>query len=296
MVTVIPFSLIFIFYAKSRARLGSEQGLEFLCKANFAVLSLVEIRGEKVSGIVAGLESFWEHIVLSNQFAFCRRGAVNLLDNFVELDPTVFGGRFVSGNGHNEGNKTVGTSAGNGSIVDKRVAESNSLGNVGFVVSGEEEVERHIGISSVIGLVDLGRVGVNIVGLDHTLGSQDLSTLIVSERRLTADINHGLNTSRVSDNAGSGIIFFRALVFSDFHINVGGTNGKNVNRVGTGQESSHIEIVDGHISKDTAATLDVGSRWRSRVAGAQFDLQRNTTAQYKNRTSRSMTTHLFHEH
>lgn len=278
------------------SNLGLEQGLELISKAHISLLLRVNIGGEKVGGVLGRLESIGEHIVLGNQLALCRRGAVNFLDNFVELDPTVLGGGLVGGDGHDEGNKTVGTGAWNGCVVDEGLAESNGFGNVGFVVSGEEEVERHIGISGVVGLVDLGSVGVNVVGLDHTLGSQDFGTLIVSERRLTADINHGLNTSGVSDKAGSGIVFLGTLVIGNFHIDVGGSNGKNVNGVGTGQESGHIKIVDGHIGKDTAATLDVGSRWRSRVAGAQFDLQRNTTAQYKNRTARSMTAHLFQEH
>jgi hypothetical protein len=57
---------------------------------------------------------------------------------------------------------------------------------------------------------------------------------------------------------------------------VGRTDGEDVDGVLTGQETRHIEIVDGHVSENTAATLDVGSgRW-SGITGAQFDLQRVT--------------------
>ena len=272
-------------FSKSKNSLGLEQRLEFVCEASLftAVLSLVEIRGEQVSSIVGGSESFGEHLILGNQFAFGGRGAVNLLNNFVEFDPTVLGGRFISGNSHDERNKTVGTGTGNGRIVDEGVAEGNGFRHISFVVSREEKVKGHVGISSVILLVDLGSVGINIVGLDHTLGSQDFGTLIVSERGLTADIDHGLNPSGVSDNAGSSVVFFRTIVLSDFHIDVGGANGEDIDGVGTSQESSHIEIVDGHIGEDTAATLDVGSWRRSGITGAQFDLHRDTQTQYQNR-------------
>ena len=53
--------------------------------------------------------------------------------------------------------------------------------------------------------VDLGSVRVNIVGLDHSLGSQYFGTLIVSEGGLTADINHGGNTVGVTNDTSGSI-------------------------------------------------------------------------------------------
>ena len=220
---------------------------------------------------------------MGHQFAFGGRGAVDLLDDFVELDPTVLGGGFVGGNGHDERNETIGTGAGNGCVVDEGLAKGNGFRDVRFVVSGEEKVKRHIGISGVILLVDLGRVGVDVVGLDHTLGSQDFGTLIVSKRGLTADIDHGLDASGVSDDAGCGVVFFGTFVVLDFHIDVGRTNSKDINGVGTGQESCHIQIVDGHVGEDATATLDVRRWWSRRITGAQFDLHTHRGTNAKRR-------------
>ena len=69
----------------------------------------------------------------------------------------------------------------------------------------------------------------------------------------------------------------------NLHVDVGRTNGKDVDGIGTSQESSHIEIVDGHIGKNTAAALDVGSRWGSWIAGTQFDLYRRAKKQHQNK-------------
>lgn len=121
-------------------------------------------------------------------------------------------------------------------------------------------------------LENLGCVGVNIISLDHTGGSKNLSSLVVSKGRLTADINHGLNTVGVSDKTRSSVEFFRSIQVSDAFVDVARTNGKNINWIVTSQETTHIKIVDSHISEDTTATLDILEGWWRRVTRAQLDL------------------------
>jgi hypothetical protein len=114
-----------------------------------------------------------------------------------------------------------------------------------------------LGLSGLTTTVNLGSVGVDVVGLDHSLRSEDLGTLVISERRLTADVNHGLNTIRVANDTRGGIKGLRSLERFNFLVNVARSNGKNINRVGTSKETGHVKIVDSHISENTAATLDV---------------------------------------
>ena len=54
-------------------------------------------------------------------------------------------------------------------------------------------------------LVNLGCVGVNVVGLNHSLCSKNLGTLVVSVGRLAAHVNHGLDAIGVTDEATGGV-------------------------------------------------------------------------------------------
>ena len=110
-------------------------------------------------------------------------------------------------------------------------------------------------------LENLGSVGVDIVSLDHTAGSKYLSSLIVSKGRLTADVNHSLDTIRVSHQTTGSIEFFRSVQAGNAFVNVARTNGKNVNGIVTSQETTHIKIMDRHISKDTTASFDILKGW-----------------------------------
>ncbi len=56
--------------------------------------------------------------------------------------------------------------------------------------------------------VNLGRVGVDIIGLDHALGSQNFGTLVISKRRLAAHINHGLHAIRITHKARRRVVLF----------------------------------------------------------------------------------------
>mmetsp|Transcript_7418 Transcript_7418/g.15926 ORF Transcript_7418/g.15926 Transcript_7418/m.15926 type:complete len:418 (+) Transcript_7418:306-1559(+) len=251
-----------------------EQSLESIAETSlrsFSTLLFVDVRNQQILGLFGSPESLGEHLVLCHQGALGGRGAVDLLDDFVEFDPAVFGGGLVGGNGHDEGDQTIGTGARHGFVVDQGIAKGNGFRDVCLVVSGQEKVKGHVGVSGVVLLVNLGGVGVDVVGLDHSLGSQDLGTLIVSERRLAADINHSLNAVGVSNDAGGGVVLFGAVEFGDGLVDVGRSDGEDIDGVLTGQESRHVEIVDGHVGKDATATLDVRGGWGSGVTGAQFD-------------------------
>ena len=130
--------------------LRSAEPARNLFPERFVSLHGVDIRKQQLLGISGRLESFREDVTLGNQFAFGGGFAVNSLDNFVELDPSVFGGGNVGGDGHDQGNKTILTSAWNRRIVDKRLAEGNGFSDVGLVVTREEEIVRHIGISGKV--------------------------------------------------------------------------------------------------------------------------------------------------
>jgi hypothetical protein len=123
--------------------------------------------------------------------------------------------------------------------------------------------------------VNLGSVGVNIVSLDHSLCSKNLSTLVVSERRLTADINHGLDTVGVANDTRRCVEGFGSLKRLDLLVNVAGSDGKNVNGVSSSKETRHIKIMDGHVGEDAAASLHVSEGWWRRITGAQLDLKSN---------------------
>jgi hypothetical protein len=108
--------------------------------------------------------------------------------------------------------------------------------------------------------------------LDHSLGSKNLGTLIVSKRGLTAHIDHGLDTSGITDQARRGIKRFRSWQCRNALVNVTRSNGKDINWVSSGKETGHIQIMNGHVGKDTTATFDVSKRrWRG-ITRAQFDL------------------------
>lgn len=119
---------------------------------------------------------------------------------------------------------------------------------------------------------DLGSVGVDIVSLDHTVGSKNLRSLIISKGGLTADINHRLDTVGVSYQTTGSIEFFRSIQVSDAFVDMARTNGKDINGIITSQETTHVKVMDRHISEDTAASLDILKGWRCGVARAQLDL------------------------
>jgi hypothetical protein len=148
----------------------------------------------------------------------------------------------------------------------------------GELVQSPHEKDTHTysdmrGIRLLTAAVNLGSVGVNIVGLDHSLCSKYFSTLVVSERRLTADINHGLNATGVPNKAGRSIKSFRALKGFNPLVNVARSNGENINGVRSGKEASHVQVMDSHVGEDTATALNILKRRRSRVTRTQFDLR-----------------------
>ena len=111
---------------------------------------LVNIWQQEVLGGIAGSESLWEDIGFGNEGAFLWGPAVDGLDDIGELDPSVFLGGNVGGNGHDQGNQTVLPGTWNGGVVDQGIAKGNGFGNVGLVVSGKEEIVRHVSISGEV--------------------------------------------------------------------------------------------------------------------------------------------------
>ena len=233
---------------------------------------LVHIWQKQVPWVINRPESLGQNIGLSHHVAASGVGAVHLGDNFIELDPSLLLCRLVGGKSHDKGNKTIRTGAGDSGIIDKRLAELNSLLDIGLVVTGKEEIIGHVSIAGEVALVNLGSVGVDIVGLDHTLGSQNLGTLIVTIAGLSANINHGLDTVGVLDHARGGVKLLRSIELRDGLVNVARTEGKDFKRIFAGEETRHVKIMDRHISKDSAATLDVLKRRRGRIARAKLDL------------------------
>ena len=239
---------------------------------------LVHIGQKQIPRVINRSESLGQDIGLSHHVAASGVGAVNLGNNFIELDPSLLLRRLVSGKSHDKGDKTIRTGAGDSRIIDKRLAELNGLLDIGFVVTGEEEIIGHISIAGEVALVNLGSVGVDIVGLDHTLGSQNLGTLIVTIAALSANINHGLDTVGVLDHARGGVKFLRSIKLLNGLVNVTRTEGKDLKGIFTGEETRHVKIMDRHISKDSAATVVALSSSRStsrRIEHARIDRKKD---------------------
>jgi hypothetical protein len=110
----------------------------------------IDIGQQQVRRVDDRSESLREDITLGDQFAFRGCPAVNTLDDFIELDPSVFSGGLVSSNGHDEGNETILASARNRGVVHKRLTEGNCFRHIRLIVTGKEEIEGHISISSKV--------------------------------------------------------------------------------------------------------------------------------------------------
>jgi hypothetical protein len=115
-----------------------------------STLLLISIWEKKVTWVGRWLEALWEQFGFSEQLTLVRGSAVDRFDNFTERDPSILGSRLVGGHGHDESNETVLTGTWDWSVVDERLAESNGLGDVGLVVTGKEEIIRHIGVSGKV--------------------------------------------------------------------------------------------------------------------------------------------------
>ena len=268
MIIIIIIAIIIIAFllagtAKHAAQAGKDSSFS---------LDLVDIRKKQIGCVRCRLETLGEQIGLRKKLTLGGTAAVHLLDNLAEAHPPVLLGRLVGGNGHDECDQTILSGARDRRVVHKRLAKGNSLSHIGLVVPGQEEVVRHVGVSGKVVLVDSGSVGVDIVGLDHSLCSEDFGTLVVSVGRLTADINHGLDTVGVTDKATGRVELFGSTKLLDALVNVARSNGQNVNGVLTGQETGHVQIVDGHVGKDSSTALDVLKGWGRGVTRAKLDL------------------------
>mmetsp|Transcript_6545 Transcript_6545/g.11403 ORF Transcript_6545/g.11403 Transcript_6545/m.11403 type:complete len:212 (-) Transcript_6545:793-1428(-) len=171
-------------------------------------LLLVHVRNKQVTWLAHRFEALREEVTLGKQFTLGGAAAVYLLDNLTEGDPSVLLGRLISGDGHDQGNKSILSCTWDWGVVHERLTEGDSLSNVRLIVPRKEEIIWHISIASEVILVNPCCVWVDIIGLDHSLVSENLSSLIVSIGRLAADIHHSLNSSWVSDQTRGGIKLF----------------------------------------------------------------------------------------
>jgi hypothetical protein len=72
------------------------------------------------------------------------------------------------------------------------------------------------------------------------------------------DINYGLDTAGVANDTRCSVKGFGSLKRLNLLVNVAGSDGtKNVNGVSSSKETSYIKIMDGLVSKDAAASLDI---------------------------------------
>ena len=113
-------------------------------------LDLVDIGKKEITSLGNRLESLGEEVGLSKKLALGWAAAVHLLDDLAEAHPPILLCGLVGSDGHDQGDQTVLSGARNRRVVDKRLAEGNGLGHVRLVVSGKEEIVRHIGVSSKV--------------------------------------------------------------------------------------------------------------------------------------------------
>mmetsp|Transcript_16506 Transcript_16506/g.49926 ORF Transcript_16506/g.49926 Transcript_16506/m.49926 type:complete len:401 (-) Transcript_16506:308-1510(-) len=201
--------------------------------------------------------------------------ALDGIGDFGEVDPALFFRGFSGGDGHDERDEAVFAGAGRGLVVDEGVDEGERLLFVGLLVARHEEVVGQIGVSREVRSVETGGVGVHVVGLDHLIGAQDLDALVVAVGSLAAHVDDGLLAARVAHDDVGGVVGFRAREFGDFLVDVARAGREDFDRLRAHQVPRHVQIVDGHVLEDAAASFDVFERRRRGVARAQLDDDRS---------------------